>query len=613
MKDAIEAQKMRDASHKQALKEAEKNKPKLPGLDDALAAQQMRDADHKKELANLAEEAAARRKSQQDSLADAIEAQKQRDASHKQLLKEIADETAAKKKMQQDISDNDVANAVAATNKRKAAQNVTKDEQNAINSSAVKPDGGLGLGFASGLTNAVSGLTAFYTAIHLTTRAMEELRAYEQALNHQHVDRAMASLRQQTAVGFIQAEQTSTLGSNLFNSSANSRYLRNIPGRNETEAANRAMESRTDLTFEQKQFRRQRSETNQGHEEQKKANAEEVIQIDRKLAESKKAQQQYHEMRGKNPVSDKGEGGTIERARKSALSAIGGRQQQIEQRPNTVMHPIARKLLQASGLGGQLVDQMLEARGGKEKGRDKAEFEKEKAAINVEFAKKEEEAQRGVTAEIDKQAVLLEKKRQLQESTHTVTKKQQQEAYTALIGAKETQAQGRQALGMGTFGEMARLKNIQDKGDAIKKQKAENIKAGRDKMHGVNMLTQKELNEGHAAGVLDEETVRDQAENFRKQYGLRNTKHDKDVEDREREHKEMQGASVANEKHAEKDIDKTVDETKNLAGQLVGEMKGLFAQKALVEEVIKQLKETMGQENVAEIARAMLQNFFIGK
>lgn len=346
---------------------------------------------------------------------------------------------------------------------------------------------------------------------------------------------------------------------------SSSRIPESMRNRAATEKMSRQVESRTDLTAEQKSAQRQNFESAERARSEYRGQLDQETTLRQKLTKLKEGEKGIIDNREKMRIS-----------RTIAQGSLESAQRDIE------FHP-------AGFFGGHTKDQ-------KERHLDLTEKIQENT---IASGKEQEQAARDLLQNRDQQLeVEAEILRKLEEQ-HKTVKEYQQDAYRAVQVEKERVKSHAVGLGSSDFGEINRRKIIQDKHDRIMAQKAVNKAAGRDENEGIDEYTQEEariaIQSGDEAGITAEEQVQRTA----KRSGIKIRGKD-DLKDKEAEQAKRDQLGKKQTDQIEKEVPKGNADIKAASEKLATSMLDTLQLETFVNDMIRILDQIKASNILAK-------------
>ncbi|WP_397570664.1 hypothetical protein [Schlesneria sp. T3-172] len=483
---------------------------------------------------------------------DATIAQNERDAAHRRDEEERRRQREQLAQERQDVFDNDVANAVRATNAEKAKRK--KEEEDAAReeeSKAAAEVAGNTRAAATALWGLTTAIKVWMTTIKDAETSLHGGRQRDIADAQTVSGRRIADMQAQSSYWASRANVETNV--DAF------RELKNRPANLAREAGLREMEERTDITPQRKAELRSRAERNAGQDQQRAALKDEMSHLrtqEYDLSEAEKSARARMDL--------------IKETGASTLRTIGAKLDEAENTPGAYFG-LANSKQQNSNIEELQLQYRQQQLTTAQQLKDTAE---EIASIEA----RQVQLQQQKTTNLGEQ--------------YKITKQQQQDAYEAVRDHKEGMRQDAVGFGASSYGEQARARMLDEKLSRIKAQQA----AGET----VEQLLPHEMQLGKSMGlgtaIIDEQA---------------RAQHDKNpLKNWDRSEEQLR------EKEADLKAKMAIPTEDNLAGQMeasVQDVKSAVASSMksleVVAEVAKMVNETQQRlselENQVRLSRTM--------
>ena len=538
----------------------------------AVEADKQREESHKQYLAQRKADEKSQKTTQRKSLGNAVEADKQREQSHKQDLarreaeKRNADDITKEKwtehlaekanrenakqdfgKRRQDVMDNDVANAVAETNRKKKAEKDQQESEAAANAAAN--------------TNAATmALSGFGTAIKLwmiTTKEAEETA--NRFRQHEMAD-ARAAGNEQIAKGQSDVDLHQRLAGAEVNTSV--RSLINRPSELRLEEQNRAIEARTDITPEHKRDIRSRLAETESANQQRGALGDEVAVINRQQAEIAKARKAAEEKFK-----------TVRSQRETQWS-VGEANANQAREATPAYFGVFRSKQQSTNIEN---------------------IELKVMENNARLLAEEKRTKEEIQSLDAKNVSLQQQKLQKTEQIYKVTRQEKLKAEEDVFVHKETMRKNAASFGMSSFGDQARARMADAKLSRIKAQRAAGEEVERILPHEAQIM--------EAAGIGKAERERQGLENFNKNPLQNRDVNEEQLKEKEEHHRKIDNAQL--EEQTVGQIEGDVEELKTAVTNSMKAIEGIKEVSTMVIEFERSLSEAIEQVKTSQTLRGM--------
>ena len=361
---------------------------------------------------------------------DAQTAQAQRDAAHKKDEEERRRQREQLAQEKQDVFDNDIANAVRATNREKEKRRREEEE-------AARQQESQAAAQVAGNTNAAAmALAGFAAAIKLWMVTIKQSEELLQSGRQRDISDAQAVSGRRIADSQAQSTFWSARAGAETNVDA-FRVLRNRPADLAREAELRQMEARTDITPGRKEEIRSRTERNAAQDQQRGALRDEMSNLRRQefdLSQAEKTARARQDL--------------IRQTGQSNLNTIGGKLKEAENAPGAYFG-----LANSKQQNNNIEELQLQYR---QQELTTAQQLKATAEEIASIEARQVQLQQQKTANLGEQ--------------YKVTKQQQQDAYNAVRDQKEGMRQDAVGFGSSSYGEQARARLLDEKLSRIKAQ-----------------------------------------------------------------------------------------------------------------------------------------------
>lgn len=357
-------------------------------------------------------------------------AQQQRDAAHKKDEAERQRQREQLAQEKQDVFDNDIANAVADTNREKQ-----KRQQEELEAARQKESQSAAQ--AAGNTNAAAmALAGFAAAIKLWMVTIKQSEELLQSGRQRDIADAQAVSNRRIADSQLQSNFYSARAGAETNVDA-FRVLRNRTADLAREASLREMEARTDITPGRKDEIRARTERNAAQDQQRGALKDEMANLRKQEFDLSQAER-----------TARARMDLIRETGQSNLNTIGGKLKEAESAPGAYF-----------GLANS-----------KQQNTNIEELQLQYRQQELTTAQQLKATAEEIASIEARQVQLQQQKTENLGEQYKVTKQQQQDAYNAVRDQKEGMRQDAVGFGSMSYGEQARARLLDEKLSRIKAQ-----------------------------------------------------------------------------------------------------------------------------------------------